>query len=181
MWCTQNRILIKMLFRDIAFGPTYHMWYDLNLVLIGSVIAHGLQINRSSDQSCTSGMAHTKLHLITTSCLYLAQYGAEMYPKPPFVHSFWWFIILIFPRYPCSCWPPSLWTAWFPSCFRWRCAVSGWSMRGSWRGAGGWSVSVSAYSRQQEHSTSGMLSLAGQVRKLKSYLTTVSLKNSLMH
>ena len=34
----------------------------------GTVVAAGLLVNRSSDQSCTRGMIHNRIHLISRSC-----------------------------------------------------------------------------------------------------------------
>ena len=58
---------------------------------VGAVIAQwycaGLQINTLSDQSCTRGMFHNKIHLISPklSLTYYSLTSAEPWPKTPFI------------------------------------------------------------------------------------------------
>ena len=44
----------------------------------------GLLVNRLSDRSCTGGMIHNKIHLISPGCLQ-ALTSAELWPKTPII------------------------------------------------------------------------------------------------
>ena len=106
-----HRILHKKLLLPIPVGPDRHgagftgIWIKATLIYLslttrnsrirkGAAVAQwkptGLQVNRSSERSCTWGMIHIKNHLISLDCPSIAIFTVQKcgIKHHSFIHSF---------------------------------------------------------------------------------------------